>query len=72
MAAQEHEMNDNTNARDQAVRPLEALVRTNYCRCHPETCGCNDWAVYVGSEKHSTHFHKRVAELVARALNAGL
>jgi hypothetical protein len=51
---------------------IKAEVRPNWCRCHPETCSCNDWAVFQGSEKHSTHFHKETAELVAKALNAGL
>jgi hypothetical protein len=46
-------------------------VRTNYCRCHPETCCCNDWAVHKpGGEKHSTYFHRETAEEVAEALNA--
>lgn len=46
-------------------------VKTNYCRCHPETCCCDDWAVYgPDGEKRSTHFHKETAELVAEALNA--
>ena len=66
------EPTDETSSGDSAARPFEAIVRLNYCRCHPETCGCDDWAVYVGNEKHSTHFHKHVAELVAKALNAGL
>ena len=45
-------------------------VRTNYCRCHPETCCCNDWAVHgPDGEKHSTHFHEETAGLVAEALN---
>lgn len=45
-------------------------VKSNYCNCHPETCCCNDWAVYsADGEKHSTHFKREVAELVAEALN---
>jgi hypothetical protein len=51
---------------------LLAEVRMNHCNCHPETCCCNDYAVYVGDKKHSTHFRKEVAELVARALNANI
>lgn len=46
-------------------------VAPNHCACHPETCCCDDWAVYSTSEeKHSTHFKKETAELVADALNA--
>lgn len=52
--------------------PVEAVVKVNWCQCHHETCCCNDWAVYIGDEKHSTHFSREVADLVARALNAGL
>ena len=58
-------------------------VIPNRCKCHPETCCCNDWAVYYNDgkdiyfdlrkeNKHSTHFRKDVAELVARALNTEL
>lgn len=48
----------------------EYQVKPNSCNCHPETCCCNDWAVYsTGGEKHSTHFKREVAELVVEALN---
>lgn len=51
---------------------LEAEVRLNFCNCHPETCGCPDWAVFIGKEKHSVHFKKTIAQLVANAINAGI
>ncbi len=45
-------------------------VRLNWCRCHPETCCCNDWAVHSPSgEKLSTYFHKSDADDVAEAMN---
>ncbi len=45
-------------------------VRSNWCRCHPETCCCNDWAVHApDGEKHSTYFHRETADEVAEALN---
>lgn len=49
-----------------------ARVGINICNCHPDTCGCPDWAVYVGTINHSTHFKKEVAQLVANALNKGI
>ncbi len=46
-------------------------VCRNSCQCHPETCCCDPWAVYsLDGEKHSTHWEKEVAVLVAKALNA--
>lgn len=44
-------------------------VKRNSCSCHPETCCCNDWAVYKDTEKHSTYFDKKTAEEVCKALN---
>jgi len=44
-------------------------VKRNLCNCHPETCCCNDWAIFKSGIKHSTYFNKRVAEDVAEALN---
>ncbi len=45
-------------------------VRSNWCRCHHETCCCNDWAVHEpGGKKHSTYFHRETAEEVAESLN---
>lgn len=49
--------------------PLNYEVRRNYCRCHPETCACNSWAIFKGEEKHSTHRNLLVARELAAALN---
>lgn len=46
-------------------------VLPNSCRCHPETCCCNDWAIFTGDgEKHSSYFHIEIAEEVVAALNS--
>ncbi len=39
-------------------------VGPNHCRCHPETCCCNDWAVYDSEddEVFETFFRKEDAE----------
>ena len=48
-------------------------VSVNYCQCHPETCGCNDWAIFrPDGTKHSTYFHRETADEVANALNRSL
>jgi hypothetical protein len=52
--------------------PAEYVVKPNRCNCHPETCGCNPWAIFRGSHKHSTHYHKEVAEQIAGALNSSI
>lgn len=45
-------------------------VRPNFCNCHPETCCCNNWAIYrQDGSKFSTFFDKADAEKVATALN---
>jgi hypothetical protein len=52
--------------------PNEYHVRPNYCRCHPETCCCDPWAVFDGNgEKWETFWDKTIAERVAKSLNAG-
>jgi hypothetical protein len=40
------------------------VVKVNRCKCHPETCVCNDWAVYNTyiDEKVTTHFDKAEAD----------
>lgn len=43
-------------------------VKPNWCNCHPETCGCNDWAVYDGEQKMTTFFHKKDATIYALTL----
>lgn len=51
------------------VYPNACHVRSNFCRCHPETCCCNDWAVHGPDEvKHSTHFDRGDADEVVAAL----
>jgi hypothetical protein len=50
--------------------PKKFHVRVNYCKCHPETCCCNDWAVFdPNGKKHSTFFAEDTAHEVADALN---
>ena len=45
-------------------------VRFNSCGCHPETCCCNDWAIFsTDGKKHSTHFTRQLADQIAAALN---
>ena len=45
-------------------------VKLNYCKCHPETCSCNDWAIYdIKNEKVSSHFHKEEAEYYCKLYN---
>jgi hypothetical protein len=33
-------------------------VVPNRCKCHPETCCCNDWAVEYEGKKIDTFFHE--------------
>ena len=43
--------------------PRTFHVRPNYCRCHPETCGCNDWALFDPDGKRvTTFYHEEDAE----------
>ncbi len=52
------------------VYPKAYHVRDNWCRCHPETCCCNDYAVHApDGTKYSTHFHEDDAIFVAESLN---
>lgn len=52
-------------------------VDSNRCDCHPETCNCDDYAIYIKNSpnarttktKHSTHFTQKVAEEIAKSLN---
>lgn len=45
-------------------------VRPNHCNCHPETCCCNDWAIYApDGAKHTTYFNKINADQVCNSLN---
>lgn len=39
-------------------------VGPNHCRCHPETCCCDDWAVYDSEDDQvfETFFRKEEAE----------
>jgi hypothetical protein len=46
-------------------------VRPNRCNCHPETCCCNDWAVYGpdGTKVRPTFFHEEDADEYAADQN---
>jgi hypothetical protein len=41
----------------------------NWCRCHPETCNCNDWLILKDDERFVTIFNKETAEIITEALN---
>jgi len=41
---------------------MRFTVKQNYCNCHPETCACNDWAVYDGDKKLTTFFMNRMLQ----------
>lgn len=50
--------------------PKEWHVRPNSCNCHPETCCCNDWAVFSpAGKKHITFFCKTDAKDFAEMKN---
>lgn len=50
--------------------PATYHVRPNHCTCHPETCCCNDWAVYApNGTKVATFYYKTVAKGHAEWLN---
>jgi hypothetical protein len=44
---------------------MKYQVRPNHCDCHPETCGCNPWAVYAGNEKILSFYQKSDAQAYA-------
>lgn len=44
-------------------------LRKNTCRCHPETCNCNDWAIYLNESKFCTVFDRFKAEMIVNKLN---
>jgi hypothetical protein len=41
----------------------------NPCDCHPETCSCDDYAIYENGKKYFTIFDKSKGEHVVNALN---
>lgn len=45
-------------------------VVRNRCKCHPETCSCDEWMIACDGVKHSTHFSLETAKEVTKALNA--
>ncbi|MCL5018161.1 MAG: hypothetical protein M1416_00125 [Candidatus Pacearchaeota archaeon] len=50
----------------------EKIVYTldkNYCKCHPETCNCFDYAVYENGVKYFTLNDKIKGEHIVKALN---
>lgn len=49
--------------------PTDWHVRPNFCKCHPETCCCNDWAVYdPAGNKYVTCFTKVEADSLVTTL----
>lgn len=48
---------------------MRYTVRPNWCNCHPETCCCNDWAVYKGNEKITTFYARAKADEYVKELN---
>lgn len=52
------------------IYPNEYHVRLNQCNCHPETCACNDYAIYdKHGEKLGTFFDESEAERMASLMN---
>lgn len=50
--------------------PAAYHVRQNWCRCHPETCCCRDFAVHApNGDKHSTHNSEEDAKAIAEWQN---
>ena len=49
----------------------EYQVKPNWCRCHPETCCCDHWAIVnPDGSKHSTHYAKEHADEYCQLMNA--
>ncbi len=46
-------------------------VQRNHCKCHPETCNCNPYAIHEGFKKFTTIFDRGRAEEICAALNRG-
>jgi hypothetical protein len=44
------------------MNDMQYQVRPNHCDCHPETCGCNPWAVYDGDKKIISFYHQSDAQ----------
>lgn len=44
-------------------------VLKKFCKCHPETCSCNLWAVVDGITAVATFYDKSAAEALAVKLN---
>lgn len=45
-------------------------AKPNRCGCHPETCCCNDWAVFDSNgARIGTYFREEDAEETAEYLN---
>jgi len=52
------------------VYPAGYHVRPNYCRCHPETCCCSNYAVHdKAGAKVTTDDDRSHLETVAKHLN---
>ncbi len=60
------------NTEKAAIKPPKWVVKPNRCNCHPETCCCDDWAVYSPSgEKELTFFNKHHADEWVEFKNKG-
>lgn len=45
-------------------------VDVNRCKCHPETCCCNDWAIFdKDGKRHSAHHTEKLANEFCDLLN---
>lgn len=53
------------------VYPNKYYVDVNFCNCHPETCSCDQYAVYypLSSKKYSSFYSKNKAQEIADILN---
>jgi hypothetical protein len=52
------------------VKKKEFTVGRNRCNCHPETCGCDDWAVFTPKgKKWETFYNKENADEIVKLIN---
>ena len=55
------------------MQQMKFFVERNYCHCHPETCGCDDWNIVNElGHKVCSFYHKSRAEDHADLLNKAL
>lgn len=48
---------------------MNVEVERNNCRCHPETCCCNEWAVAMPYGETLTFYRKEAAEKFVKWAN---